>query len=124
MIAGGGGGVISHTRYTYGNAGGLTGYTFIDSNYSSNTAGGGSQTAGGTVNNYSSSYTAGTNGTFGTGGTGGGASTGGSGGGGGGYYGGAGGSRLSSGTWGGRRRFIIYLWTYWLQRYSRNFNFK
>ena len=128
MVAGGGGGVgtVSYptSRYTYGASGGLTGYTFIDANYTAYTSGGGTQTAGGTVNNYSSSYTLGTNGAFGVGGIGGGASTGGSGGGGGGYYGGAGGARLSSGSWGGRRRFIIYLRTRWLQCYCTKLNFK
>lgn len=98
IVAGGGGG---NSKYNAGNSGGLIGVTGYDSNYSSYTATGGTQISGGVVTNYSSSYTAGTNGTFGVGGVGGGASGGGSFGGGGGYYGGAGGSRLSSGNWPG-----------------------
>ena len=98
MVAGGGGG---NTTKNKGYAGGLIGTTAYASNYSSYTAGGGTQTAGGVVKNYSSSYTVGTDGSFGQGGTGGGASNGGSFGGGGGYYGGAGGSRLNSGNWPG-----------------------
>ena len=98
LVASGGAG---NTEYNAGYGGGLIGYTGYDSNYSSYTATGGTQVSGGKVTNYSSSYTAGTNGSFGIGGTGGGASNGGSFGGGGGYYGGAGGSRLSSGNWPG-----------------------
>ena len=101
MVAGGGGGAIEHSTYTYGNAGGLTGYTFVDSSYTSNTATGGSQTAGGVATNYNCSTYVATPGSFGQGGIAGSASTGGSGGGGGGYYGGSGGPRLCSGSWGG-----------------------
>ena len=105
MVAGGGGGnyeSFAGGRFMVGYGGNLVGQTYIDNNYSSYTATGGSQTSGGVVTNFSSSYTAGTNGSFAIGGNGGGAGgTACSGGGGGGYYGGAGGSRLSSGSWGG-----------------------
>jgi len=77
--------------------------------YIENKANGGSQTAGGTVKNWTSSN-AGTNGSFGTGGNGGGGSTSTSGGygGGSGYYGGAGASATYNGSWpgGGGSSFI------------------
>jgi len=95
-----------------GQAGGLSGYAAYDtsnSSYIENKANGGSQTAGGTVKNWTSSN-AGTNGSFGTGGNGGGGSTSTSGGygGGSGYYGGAGASATYNGSWpgGGGSSFI------------------
>ena len=101
MVAAGGGGSATDSRFTYGNAGGLTGYTFVDSSYPAYTSNGGGQIVGGGVSNYSCTTSVATPGTFGKGGNAGGANPGGSCGGGGGYYGGAGGPRLCSGTWGG-----------------------
>ena len=99
MVAGGGGGHNNNnTRYTIGDAGGLIGYTASDSSYSAYTSTGGTQTSGGIVTNFFSSYTVGTNGEFGLGGSGGGASGGGSFGGGGGYYGGDGGGHSGNGA--------------------------
>lgn len=100
MVAGGGGG-NRNSALTAGHAGGLTGITAFDPNYPQYTSTGGTQTSGGIVTNYSSSYIVGTNGSFGLGGNGGGSQTLGSHGGGGGYYGGAGGSRLNNGSWAG-----------------------
>lgn len=110
MVAAGGGGNEHSTVGAVGHGGGLTGITGVpgpDSSHSSYTSTGGTQTSGGVVTNYGSSYSVGTNGSFGQGGTGGCDSNcsevycGGSYGGGGGYYGGAGGSRLTKGRWSG-----------------------
>ncbi len=109
MVSGaGGGGSKNYSIYDPGYAGGLIGDSGYATSYIAYTASGGTQTSGGVVNNYNSSYSAGTNGTFGIGGNGGGSVSNGSSSGGGGYYGGAGGSRLLSGSWpgGGGSSFI------------------
>ncbi len=100
MVSGaGGGGSKNYSIYDPDHAGGLIGDTGYATSYTAYTASGGTQTSGGVVNNYNSSYSAGTNGIFGIGGNGGGSGSNGSSSGGGGYYGGAGGSRLLSGSW-------------------------
>lgn len=114
MVAAGGGGggkdgtasgVINPSSTNSANAGGLIGSKgTTHPSYPDNYATGGTQLSGGTVTNYSSSYSAGTNGSFGKGGVGGGANTTSTGrktgsyGGGAGYYGGAGGSRWAAAT--------------------------
>ena len=104
MVAGAGGGSVNKYQTVVGDAGGISANNAYQTDYINNSAMGGTQTSGGTVNNHNATAKQATAGTFGLGGNGGGITTSctsctnGSFGGGAGYYGGAGGSNLMSGS--------------------------
>ena len=104
MVAGAGGGSVNRYQTVVGDAGGISANNAYQTGYINNSAMGGTQTSGGTVNNHNATAKQATAGTFGLGGNGGGftttctSCTNGSFGGGAGYYGGAGGSNLMSGS--------------------------